>query len=187
MKLALEGPAGSGKTTLAKALWSRLATIGGPSIITESIREAAKLQGITDLSKLKLEERIGLQFHALGIQVHRETEFPAFISDRSTASYCLYFSMLCGPSDATRNYRHLARQAPGYDLLIYVPPYSEAMPENDGVRMDANEFVIHERAAFEKWWQRPNHCNSRKFHRLESVTLKDRVAEVLEVIDQLKG
>lgn len=151
-RIALIGPGGSGKSTLATALAERL----GLPLIEETFRNAKRLVAqydTTDETRPRLEQQIGLMHQVAAESKHVAT---GFVSDRSIYDYMIYSDLRgCtwpadGPQPLLAEARRWWREVGGYTLVVYVPPFSDAPPEDDGFRFVDPEFVTKERRAFDK-------------------------------------
>lgn len=154
-RIALIGPGGSGKTTLATALSDRL----GLPLIDETFRTARRAverSNVPESERPRLEQEIGLTHQIRMESQHRAT---GFVSDRSIYDYMIYSDLrgLTWPAADPQHSQALSRMAQrwwrevgGYTLVVYVPPWSDAPPEDDGFRFIEPTFVERERRAFFK-------------------------------------
>jgi hypothetical protein len=133
MRIAIAGPAGTGKTTLARLLADAL----GVHLIPESIRVMAEEMMIDDLNGLSKIHRAQLQAAAAAWQIAQERHHPSFVSDRSREDYEWYSSELLDTPPAYAEagpIRLLCAGQEEYTMLFIMPPV--AVAESDGFRLD---------------------------------------------------
>ena len=150
-RIALIGPGGSGKTTLARALAAELHL----PLIEEQFRIARHLVAVSnapEADRPRLEQETGIMRQ---VEIESSTAHKGFISDRSIYDYMIYSNLrgITWPADYPHPIHQAAerwwRNVGGYTLVVYVPPFSDAPPEDDGERYTDPDFVRREREAFD--------------------------------------
>lgn len=161
-RIALIGPGGSGKTTLATALSDRL----GLPLIDETFRTARRLVAqcnTPESERPRLEQETGLT-HQVDWEVRYRDS--GFVADRSIYDYMIYSDLrgITWPAADPQHSQALSgmarrwwREIGGYTLVVYVPPFSDAPPEDDGFRFTDPGFVERERWAFRVLAQGTHH------------------------------
>ncbi len=182
-RIALIGPGGSGKTTLAGLLAKEL----GLPLITEQFREARQVAlEAPEKDRPTLEQRVGLmtleQRVGLIMQIKAESDRTTrgFVSDRSIYDYMIYSHLRGVNGDYLSDLiERWWRYVGGYSQVFYVPPWSADPPEDDGERYTDPEFVMREREAFVEMVTRSGNCD---LWSLCATTPERRLSEAMSAI-----
>lgn len=185
-RIALIGPGGAGKSTLAAALAERL----GLPLIDGTFSNAKRLVAqydTTDDVRPRLEQQIGMMHQVAAEARHRAT---GFVSSRSIYDFMVYSDLrgvtwpADGPQPLLADARRWWREIGGYTLVVYVPPWSDAPPEDDGRRSVDPEFVERERRAFRLMWR---HSNPGALATVEATELLNRTIEAEGLLCRYNG
>lgn len=181
MIIGMCGPGGSGKSTLAQIISFELGLKTLPSA-TRSVIASMGLDDGRDLASLDKNVRLALQTRALVLHVQNELAVAAegFVSDRTIYDFSTYFETFFprGGEDALW-YRRLPSmmRSPRYDLIVYVPPFSETPPEADGIRYVGAGAWVEDRV--QKALLSDVRASRKDVLVLRSKTIEDRVHEVV--------
>ena len=169
-RIAIAGPAGAGKTTLAQALANELRL----TLIPESIRVMASLMGLSQIRKLSGATRLMLQSGALAMQIERENVEGYFVSDRSTLDYLWYHQkFMIGAIDHAR--WMVFNRCRGYTHLFIVPAPEQR--QDDGFRLQTPD------ADIVPFLHRLGPTNAQNnVHQLTTDGVENRLAECLRII-----
>ncbi len=121
MRIAIVGSAGTGKTTLAKALSAHLSCAFVPDTVPQVLRERGRdsWRGVEAGDRRKIREE------ALQRKLRLEAEAEAFVSDKSVIDYLAYWLQ----NQSEHEQRHVndafvdqCKEGAGrYDLLVFLP------------------------------------------------------------------
>lgn len=148
MRIGIIGAAGTGKTTLAKALAEHLGSEYVPDTVIAVLRELGRdsWRGVSDPR-----QRRKVREDALRRKIAAEAEHAAFVSDKTVVDYLAYWLQnQSGHEDATTNARFVAEcraVAANYDLFVHLP-YREVVDYAVGRSQDAThnlEVAAHKR------------------------------------------
>jgi len=169
-RIAISGPAGAGKTTLAKALAEEL----GLPLIPESIRVIANNMILSQIRKLSKDTRLALQIGALATQIERENASVYFVSDRATLDYLFYHEQM--EAGALYHARNMAfNRCRGYTHLFILPAPEQR--QDDGFRLQTPD------ADIIPFLHRLGPTNAQNnVHQLQTDGVENRVAECLRII-----
>ena len=137
MRIGIVGAAGTGKTTLAKALADHLGSEYLPDTVIGVLRELGRdsWRGVSDVK-----QRRRVREDALRRKIAAEAEHAAFVSDKTVVDYLAYWLQNQSEhEDAATNTRFVAdcrAAAARYDLLVYLP-YREVVEYAVGRSTDA--------------------------------------------------
>ena len=168
-RIAIAGPAGAGKTTLAQALANELRL----TLIPESIRVMASLMGLSQIRKLSKDLRLALQIGALATQIERENVANWFVSDRHPLDYLFYHEQMeVGALDHARAMVFLRCMV--YTHIFIVPSPSQF--HDDGFRLETPD------AQIIPWLHKYGPREARTVHQLATDGVENRLAECLRII-----
>lgn len=135
-RVAISGPSGTGKTTLAMAL----AGATGLPLVGEGVREWCAGRGVARPADLPPEQARQMQEDLLAARIDRERALPAgFVADRASMDHACYALLAVGRDAAMSDWameyvaRCLCHGREMYDLIVVTRPGSRFL-EDDGVR-----------------------------------------------------
>ena len=137
MRIGILGAAGTGKTTLAKALAAHLGSEYVPDHVLAVLRELGRdsWRGVSDVK-----QRRRVRENALRRKIAAEAEHAAFVSDKTVVDYLAYWLQNQSEhEDAATNTHFVAEcraAASRYDLIVCLP-YREVVEYAVGRSQDA--------------------------------------------------
>jgi len=122
MRIGISGAAGTGKTTLAKALAERLDL----TLVDDPTTEALKERGYADWRGVRdPRARREIRLRAFNIKVRNETEHVDCVSDKTTVDFLAYWLLNQAPVESgAQNFTVLDMvrdHLPRYDRILVLP------------------------------------------------------------------
>ena len=168
-RIAIAGPAGAGKTTLAQALADELYL----RLIPESIRIVAHNMKLKGIRYLTYDTRLMLQSAALSAQIEREDAAGSFVTDRATLDYLFYHEQM--ELGALEHAHAMAfDRLTVYTHLFIVPSPSQF--HDDGFRLRRPDADIIPFLHF------LGPSEAQNVHQLQTDGVENRLAECLRII-----
>lgn len=187
IRIAFAGPGGSGKTTLAE----KTSDLVRRPLLSSAMRSVMVDKKLSNLNDLTIEERSDIQ--ELGLAKHKKNEHLAtiinrgFVSDRTALDFYCYYLAFFGPGPRTEDYLRKALKPVCddilYELVFFVPPFSENPAENDGVRFTDTHVEVEDR--IREGMKHVIEATFNNSHTLVETSIDGRMSEISNVIESM--